>query len=149
MVKKIFISFIALSILGIFVVAQEHPSEHPSQRMGEEMLSKEDLAKAIKNFVDKDSKLKNGYFLFYDKEQNIPLALSLIKVHDDKLAKVSENTYFACADFRSTDNHKYDLDIFMKKTDSELEATEISVHKKDGAARYQWVEEGGIWKRKK
>ncbi|HHT9124786.1 MAG TPA: hypothetical protein ACFYD6_03105 [Candidatus Brocadiia bacterium] len=125
---------------------KEHPKEHPEKKEGG--LTKEELAKAIKEYVKKDTTLKGGFFTVYDQEAKKALALTLVKVHEDKLAMVKKGVYFACADFETPDGHLYDLDIFMQETKAGLEVTEITVHKEDGNARYGWVEEKGVWKRK-
>lgn len=125
---------------------KEHPKEHPEKKEGG--LTKEELAKAIKEYVKKDTTLKGGFFTVYDQEAKKALALTLVKVHEDKLAMVKKGVYFACADFETPDGHLYDLDIFMQETKVGLEVTEITVHKEDGNARYGWVEEKGVWKRK-
>ncbi|MBI4395458.1 MAG: hypothetical protein HY548_00085 [Elusimicrobia bacterium] len=140
--------------------AGEHPHEHPSGS-GHEHPSKtgktssassvtmEDLAKAITDYVQKDSALKGGHFLLYDPVAKKALPLTLDKVHKDRLSKVSDDTYFACADFKTPEGKAYDLDVFMKGADAaSLQATEVSIHKEDGKARYGWVEEKGIWKKK-
>jgi hypothetical protein len=135
----------------IIAAAQEHPGEHPSEHPTSEKASitKESLAAAITDYVNKESDLKGGYFLFFDKQQNKPLALALDKVHKDRLATLGDGVYFACADFKDTGGDMYDLDIFMKDGTSGLEVSDISVHKKNGEARYDWVEKDGIWSKKK
>lgn len=125
----------------------EHPTEHPSHKAGTE-ISKETVAKAIEDYVASESELKGGYFLVYDEKAKEPLVLTLDFVHQDRLSRISRDTYFACADFNSTDGKVYDLDMFVKETAGELEIVEITVHKVDGKARYGWVEENGMWKRK-
>lgn len=130
--------------------AAEHPMEHPEERptKKETGLSKEALAKAIREYVKRDTTLKGGFFTVYDQEAKKALALTLVKVHEDKLAAVKKGVYFACADFETPDGHLYDLDIFMQETKAGLEVSEVSIHKEDGKARYTWIEEKGIWKRK-
>jgi hypothetical protein len=135
--------------------ATEHPTEHPTAKPAEHpaaaqpaKLTTEALAEAIADYVSKDAELKGGYFLVYDALQKKPLALTLDKVHKEQLAHIGEGVYFACADFKATDGHLYDLDIFMKQTDAGLKVTQVLVHKQDGQPRYTWYEEGGIWKRK-
>ncbi len=129
--------------------AQEHPKEHPSSTTTKKQtLNPEALAKEITQYVEKESNLKGRYFLFYDEKEGKPLVLTLDKVHKDKLSKVAEGTYFACSDFKSKDGKTYDLDFFLKEGDSGLQVSEITVHKENGKARYTWVEEDGIWKRK-
>jgi len=109
----------------------------------------EDLAKAIEGYVQKDAALKGGYFVVYDPVAKQPLALTLVKVHKDRLSKMGDDTYFACADFTTPDGKVYDLDVFMQGADAgSLKATEVSVHKEAGKARYGWAEENGIWKKK-
>lgn len=147
--NHIMIASLALLFLFAFpqLQAQEHPTEHPSST-AKSALTPEALAKEITQYVDKDSKLRGGYFVFHDQKEGMPLALTLDKVHKDKLSKVAEGTYFACSDFKSKDGKTYDLDFFLKETDSGLQVSEITVHKKDGKARYTWVETEGVWKRK-
>lgn len=130
--------------------AAEHPMEHPEERptKKETGLSKEALAKAIREYVKRDTTLKGGFFSVYDQEAKKVLALTLVKVHEDKLATVKKGVYFACADFETPDGHLYDLDIFMQETKAGLEVSEVTIHKEDGKARYGWIEEKGIWKRK-
>jgi len=134
--------------LGLW--AQEHP-EHPRRdsvkEKKEAILSTETLAQAITNYVQKETMLKGGYFLYYDEKLKKPLMLTLEKVHRDKLSHVGEGVYFACSDFKADNGKTYDLDFFMKENDSGLEVSEINVHKENGIPRYSWVEENGIWKR--
>ena len=80
--------------------------------------------------------------------QNKPLALTLEDVHKDRLGDLGDGSYFACADFKDSGGDTYDMDIFMKRGKTGMEATDISVHKKNGVARYDWVEKDGIWSKK-
>jgi hypothetical protein len=126
----------------------EHPEEAAKAERAEVSVTQEMMAKAIEDYITKDSALKGGYFTVYDAQANVPLALKLDKVHQDKLAKVSEGLYFACSDFKATNGKMYDLDFFMKATDSGLEVSEVMIHKEAGNPRYGWVEEDGVWTRK-
>lgn len=148
---------LALALIPAGVSAQEHP-EHPKEKSKEKSkehpeaktsgVTKEAIAKAIKDYVEKEVKLKGGYFLVYDQTAKKPLVLTLDRVHDDRLCKVSERVCFACADFKTSENKVYDLDVFMKHSESGFEVTEISVHKEDGKARYNWSEKDGTWSKK-
>ena len=150
------LSLVVLLIFGLAASAftQEHPEHPKAKTKGEEhpkamvSVSKEMLAEAIEGYIKKDADLKGGYFLVYDAKAKTALALTLDKVHRDKLAMVSEGLYFACTDLKSTDGEMYDLDFFMKATESGLQISEVMIHKKAGTARYTWVEDGGMWKRK-
>lgn len=146
----------AALLLGVIVLApgslgtaQEHP-EHPTKAAAKEKpeITMETLAQAITDYINKDTDLKGGYFLVYDSQAQKPLALTLEKVHKDKLAKVGENLYFACTDLKEKGGSTYDLDFFMKGSNSGLTVTEVTIHKENGNPRYIWYEESGIWKRK-
>ena len=147
-----------LLLFGILFVtpaltrAQEHPEhpEHPAEAAddtAERPLTIEELAESIMSFVTHDTATKGGYFLVYDTVAKAPLALTLDHIHQEKLTGLGDGVYFACADFNSTDEKVYDLDIFMKETDHGLVATEVHVHKVDGVARYNWKETDGVWSR--
>ncbi len=121
----------------------EHP-EHP-KAAAEAEVTKEMMGEAITGYVEKDAALKGGYFCVYDAKANAPLALTLDKVHQDKLAKVSDGLFFACCDFKATNGTMYDLDFFMKSTPMGLRVSEVAVHKEAGKPRYGWVEKDGVW----
>ena len=112
-------------------------------------MTKESLSRAIRSWVEHDAAMRGGYLLVFDAVQGKALALTLDRVHEDRLSKVSENRYFACADFRDRDGTVYDVDVFMEGSDaSHLRTTEVYVHKKAGVARYNWREnEDGTWER--
>lgn len=128
---------------------QEHP-EHPEQEHPGSPVTKEAIGQALSRYVQGDSELKGGWFLVWDRRAEKPLVLTLDKVHDDKLAAVQPELYFACVDFTTKDGEKtYDVDFFLEgKTAETLEVTEIAIHKEDGEPRYDWVEEGGFWKKR-
>jgi len=143
----------AAAAAGTVAFAQEHPKEHPGAKKepkpaAKEPVSKEEIGSAIRSWVARDTKLKGGYFLVWDETAKKPLALTLATVHDDKLAKVADGTWFACADFKSADGTVYDLDVFLKGSSAKkLEASELTIHKENGKERYGWNEEGGVWKK--
>ncbi len=128
----------------------EHPEgggmEHPEDggMMGFHV-DKDVMAKAITDYINKDSQLKGGYFLFYDAKDKKPLALTLTKVHKDRLSQVGKNLYFACTDFKEAGGTMYDLDFFMKNIDDQLQVTDVKVHKQADKPRYTWHEKDGMW----
>jgi hypothetical protein len=126
----------------------EHPrAEHPRAGPQEE-LSLDEVARTIEEHIRSDAALKGGYYTFYDRATGKPLALALERVHRDKLSMVSEDTCFACADFRSTEGKLYDLDMFARRTAEGLTVVEVDVHKEEDKPRYQWTEEGGLWRKR-
>jgi len=144
---------LALFALGASALAQEHP-EHPQEKQAEhpdstDKLTLDELAVAITRYIERDSRLKGGYFLVYDAEEKKPLVLQLVKVHKDRLSALGGGVYFACTDMKAANGTVYDLDFFMKRAGPAIETTEVSVHKKAGVPRYSWKEQGGIWKKVK
>jgi hypothetical protein len=129
-------------------MGQEHPTEHPKQTTEKQAtLTAAQLAQAITGYVATDAKTKGGYFLVYDPVEKKPLALTLDRVHEDRLSSLGGGVYFACADFKSPEGKVYDVDVFMKEDKGDLTATEVHVHKVDGKPRYAWKEKGGSWVR--
>lgn len=139
----------------------EHPTakagaEHPAAKAGAEHPAKSaatpatiaDVAAAVKTYVEHDTHAKGGHFLVYDTVANEPLALTLDKIHDERLTPMGDGVYFVCADFKATNGHGYDVDFFVKESPGGLEFTDVvTVHKVDGKARYGWVEKDGVWSR--
>ena len=145
-------------IFSIVSAQGEHPTgskkaEHPSatitpQIAQGEKITLQNLARAIESFVEADINLR-GAFLVIDPSTNEVLKLNLEKVHKERLSYVGDDIYFACADFNADDGKVYDLDIFLRGTNTdELTVTEITVHKEDGQARYGWLEQDGVWIKK-
>lgn len=136
--------------LGLFVIIQgcgkEHP-EHP-EKSGSG-ITKDDLADAVESYIEHESDDNNGIFIVVDDVTGEKLELVLDRVHRERVSKVGENKYFACADFTTADGVVYDLDVFMEGPEAdELEFDEFTVHKVDGKERYIWAEEEGIWVKK-
>jgi hypothetical protein len=148
-------------VLGIVLwasapaVAQEHPehpeaaesAEHPDHPEKMEV-TKDSLADAVEKWVGHQTKVFGGYFLVWDSVDKTALVLTLDKVHRERVSKLEDEVYFACADFATKDGTVYDLDMFMAPEGGHLVATEVKVHKKEGKARYTWNEEDGVWKAK-
>ena len=145
-------------IFSIVTAQGEHPTgskkaEHPTATITPQIvqgkkITLQNLARAIESFVEADINLR-GAFLVIDPSTNEVLKLNLEKVHKERLSHVGDDVYFACADFNADDGKVYDLDIFLRGTNTdELTVTEITVHKEDGQARYGWMEQDGVWIKK-
>jgi len=127
--------------------AEEHPEEPPA--VAEERLTIDQLADAITDWVAGEAAENDGYLVIEHPDSGERLELTLDKVHRERLSRVGEQTYFACADFVGRDGTLYDLDVFMRGPDrTALETTEVTLHKEDGEARYTWYEEDGVWKKR-
>ena len=135
------------------VLAQEHP-EHPETKAEnpehpEAEVTMDALGDAIEGWIAEQTQLMGGYFMVWDPVDKTPLALTLDKVHRERLSKLSDEVLFACADFKTIEGKVYDLDMFMSPGgDHHFMATEVKVHKKEGKPRYTWHEDGGVWKSK-
>lgn len=142
-------AFMLLFVAGTALTQEhpEHPTEHPT-KAEEAKVDMSMVAVAIADYVKTDTKLKGGFFLVYDADAKKALLLTLTKVHEERLAKIGDNLYFACSDFREDGGKMYDLDFFMEGDHHELKVTEVMIHKEEGKARYSWFEEDGIWSRK-
>lgn len=124
---------------------QEHPAEHPIS-LSTQVITKDNLAMAIRNHIAVETAKNGGFYLAIDDRSGKMLKLNLKKVHDDKLAALGDQTYFACADFSTPDGKIYDLDVFMVGTSvKDLKPTEVTVHKEEGVERYTWLEVEGVW----
>ena len=125
-------------------LAQEHPSDHPTEKKGAKKgYTVDDLDKAIRAAIA--AKETNGVYQLKDGDKTWDLKLD--KVHRERLARTDETTYFACTDFKSSDNHTVDVDFFMKDDGQKLVLSDATLHKVDGKARYNWQEKDGYWVR--
>jgi len=152
--SRYLVIFLVLGFVGwgsAAAVAQEHPehpegSEHPEHPEHPSMeVTKDSLADAVDEWVAHHMEVFGGYFTVWDPKDETALVLKLDKVHRERVSKLEEEVYFACADFKAKDGTVYDLDIFMAPHGENLMATEVKVHKKDGEARYTWHEKDGVW----
>ena len=129
---------------------EEHPEEEePPAQATAEPLTIDQLADAITEWVATESIAGGGYLAIEHPDTGESLELTLDQVHRERLSRVGDETYFACADFVGRDGTVYDLDVFMEgSTPETLETTEVTLHKVDGEARYTWYEEDGLWKKR-
>jgi len=141
--KRVVILLVSAVFAMGLAVAQEHP-EHPTdKKAAKKGYTVDDMDKAIRAEIA--AKAVNGVYQLKDGDKTWDLTLD--KVHRERLARVDENTYFACTDFKSADNHTVDVDFFMKDNGEKLVMTDATLHKVDGQPRYNWQEKDGYWVR--
>lgn len=121
----------------------DHPKEHPKKDAAGEVTTAE-ISDGIKKHIEAESK-KDGKF--HVKHEGKDLALTLVKVHDDRLSSLGGGKHFACVDLKADDGTTYDVDFFLSGNPGSMKVTETSVHKVNGKALYDWKEEGGVWKK--
>lgn len=124
---------------------QFKPDEHPELAYLNEV-TMESLAKGVEGYVKAEAERNSGVFPVHDPEQQTTLNLTLLRVHRDRLSQLADGRYFACADFKGTDGHTYDVDVFMvPESTGGLRPTDVIVHTQDGKARFNWRVRDGIW----
>jgi hypothetical protein len=147
------ITLFVFAVALIFVGCREHAEhpEHPDDEQGEARsddeaaVSNEVLAQVIEKFVA--AAAQEDAYVFVDPQSKKTLTLSLDKVHKERLSKTGPGTYFACADFTADGEKVFDLDFWVKGTVGNLKVVEVTLHKEDGEARYNWKEADGVWTR--
>lgn len=120
------------------------PDEHP-ELAHLTQVSTDSLADAITSYVASESKGRNGAFPVPAPNGGEPLGLTLTTVHRERVSRLADGRYFACADFKGADGHTYDVDIFMRAESKGLVPADIIVHKVNGAPRFNWIERDGAW----
>jgi hypothetical protein len=130
------------------IFSQEHPEhpEHPKAGGAKKQVSTADISAGIKKHIEAETKQSSDGKM-HVKYEGQGLALSLIKVHDDRLQDLGGGQYFACVDMKGTDGKTYDIDFFLTGQPGEMKVTDTSVHKIDGKPLYNWKEENGKWKK--
>jgi hypothetical protein len=122
--------------------SQEHP-EHPTAGGAKKQVSTADISAGIKKHINAETnKSDEKFHLEYEGQD---LALSLMKVHDDRLQDLGGGKYFACVDMKGTDGKTYDIDFFLTGQPAQMKVSNTSVHKIDGKPLYNWKEENGKW----
>ncbi len=138
--------FTCLSVTGC---KKEEPAVKVTPTAEPAPLTADSFADAVEAYIQKQTAKIDGYFTVFDDKTGRELKLTLDHVHRKKLAEVSQNLYFTCADFVGADDEIYDLDFFMRGTHSDdLTFSKFLIHKVGDKKRYQWDVEQRLWKRK-
>lgn len=93
----------------------------------------ERVRKAISDYVQRDIKLKGGFFL-YDPELKRVVGFGLDHVHEG-VTRTPDGQFFACVDMRSVRGQLYDVDVYLQKTEQGLKPIKLIIHKVDGEKR--------------
>ena len=128
----------------------EHP-EHPAEESEQTQVQPQrevglaDISDGIKKHIaELSSQSSDG--MFHADYNGVDLALTLEKVHDEKLAVLGSGAYFACTDLKAADGNIYDLDFFLTGEAGNMQVTETTVHKDNGTPLYGWKKrDDGIW----
>ena len=86
-----------------------------------------------------------GKFMVSDEALKKDWGLKLLRIHKHKIARLSEDSFFACADFKETEGKgKVDLDFYVSKSDAGWKVDKVLVHKVDGKPRFTYNEKNEI-----
>ncbi len=120
--------------------SKDEESEQPQREVG-----LADISDGItKHIAELSSQSTDG--MFHVDYNGVDHALTLEKVHDEKLAILGSGAYFACTDLKATDGSIYDLDFFLTGEAGNMKVTETTVHKDNGTPLYGWKQRGdGVW----
>jgi|GEM_PF-5527954 len=132
--------------------AAETPAAAPSPD-GERqpgVITRDDLAGAVERYIQRESEIQNGHFLFFDRETNQPVALTFQNVQKDTIERLSEDRYTATAVMKNQAGEEVLLDIAMKYLgNDQLKVTEVTRHREGGEPpEFVWDEEQGNWKKR-
>jgi hypothetical protein len=140
---SILFAALAASVL-IFHPAAAAEEAKPASAAAEAKLSPKKLqrhySKTVRRHIRKAAK-KDGAFVVNDENLGKDWKLELVRIHTDRIVKVSDDTFFACADLRSLapkDMTKVDLDFYATKSDSGWSMGKILIHKVKGRPRYTY-----------
>ena len=128
---------------------QEHPKgkhEHPKKKYKKKgkWVSHKKTMKAFVKAVVGHVKMKvadEGSFNVYDDKLDKTWELKLVRIHKKRIARLGENKFFACADFKTVakgKRTKLDLDFFVSRKDGDFIVDEVLVHKVNGKPRYTY-----------
>ncbi len=160
--RRIFLNLLLGSVSTFFITtitpAAEHPAEkaksakkskaeHPEHPTAtKKTVTKADISAGIKSHIANKVEEGNGAYRM-DYEGN-ELALTLIKVHRDKLAQLDNGQHFACTDLKGSDGNTYDVDFFLEGSAGAMKVIEATVHKINSERLYRWKQkEDGHWVR--
>ena len=148
-----FVLAASLAVPGI-VYSGEHPSEHPkghehpakakkAKKEGKWVSHKKTMnafVKAVNGHVDMKT-ADEGSFKVFDDKLDKTWELKLVRIHTKRIARLAEDKFFACADFKTMGDGKkiaVDLDFFVTKSGEDWNVDEVLVHKVSGKPRYTY-----------
>jgi len=103
-----------------------------------------DIQNGIETYIEKQTRLGNGYFNFSAGDTN--LSLMLVRVHTEYLANLGPRRHFACVDLVDVSGDVYDVDFFLEGDPGDMRITETTLHKLNGKPFYAWKQqEDGTW----
>lgn len=129
----------------------EHPKAHrkakpkkkkaPKQKWVQDKATMDAFVEAVEEYISSKEE-EEGAFKVRDGELGKTWDLSLLRIHKDRIARLGEDKFFACADFEESGGKAkktLDLDFFVTRgEDGTFAVDEIPVHKVEGKPRYTY-----------
>jgi hypothetical protein len=127
---------------------KEHADKHEHPGRGKKAAHKElmkEFVAAVEGDISAKAAGSGGKFMVSDEALKKDWGLKLLRIHKHKIARLSENSFFACADFKETEGKgKVDLDFYVSKSDAGWKVDKVLVHKVDGKPRFTYNEKNEI-----
>ncbi|MCF7957405.1 MAG: transglutaminase-like domain-containing protein [Phycisphaerae bacterium] len=141
--------FVLVAVWVCIVIAgcDHSPDDQQGQSISSVPVFSKEIQAGIEKHITEQTRLGNGHMrLDFEGEQ---LALKLVKVHTEYLAKLGPGEYFACVDLASDQGNVYDVDFFLKGDIDAMNVSETTVHKVNGKPLYVWKQDrDGTWERR-
>jgi hypothetical protein len=117
---------------------------------GASLWNREKVEQDLVSFINGQSSKSGGKYTVSDELAKTTRAMSLAKIHSDKIMQMEDGTSFVCADFKDANGETVDLDFFMKPTEGGAvdEVTRVQIHKVNGKERYTYFLQNGQWLQK-
>ncbi len=144
--RVVFALLLALGLAGSRASLLAAQTEQEKRQIPEAPPTIEVVAQYLEAYAKQQSAAHGGWMVVDDPEGQ-PLKLHLERIHRDALAKTGEKAYYVCADFKSPEGKRYDLDFWIEGDGEKLTVSDLTIHKVDGVPRYLWVNFDGYWKR--
>ncbi|MBI4052337.1 MAG: hypothetical protein HY400_07505 [Elusimicrobia bacterium] len=100
--------------------------------------------KAVLGYIKSHTSEEDGLFHFLDEELENEWALTLKKIHLERIIHLGEGRYYACVDFVEKGNEQeempdiaLDMDFYVNK-ESNWDVEEVLIHSVDGELRYTY-----------
>jgi len=118
---------------------KEHPTkEHPENPSGMKFNLKKEYTVAVQDHI-RNAVKQSGSFNVSDAKAGVQRKLSLVRIHSEKIVRLGNERYFACADFKEGGTGKIiDLDFYASREGSSWKIEPALIHKVAGKPRFTY-----------
>ena len=151
---RVFLAVFCATLLSAPVIAAEDEAMESGEateslKMETPGLNADEVKAAVANYIEKDSALKGGFFLYYDTKGSAPKLWKLAKPKPGETVRnVDEKSSVLCVNMthgKGKESRKLDIDFWVKKDDAGvLAVSQIMVHMVDKKPRYEFDENNQV-----